>query len=138
MRILGLDLGQKRIGVAISDPLGITAQGLTVIAYKTIPEALQRLAELCLEHEITRIVCGLPLHLDGGRGEAAQAVEKFAAAAGERTGLPVELIDERLTTREAERTLLTAGMSRKARKKVRDKVAAVLILESYLRSLAGN
>ncbi|NLA04698.1 MAG: Holliday junction resolvase RuvX, partial [Firmicutes bacterium] len=96
--------------------------------------ALERLAELCREHEVALIVAGLPLHLDGGRGEAARAVEKFAGAAGKRTGLPVEFVDERLTTRAAERTLLAAGMKRRARKKVRDKVAAVLILETFLRS----
>lgn len=134
MRILGLDVGQKRIGVALSDPLGITAQALTVIEYENLTAALERLAELCREHEVALIVAGLPLHLDGGRGEAARAVERFAAAAGERTGLPVELFDERLTTKAAERTLLAAGVKRKARKKVRDKIAAVLILESYLRS----
>lgn len=134
LRILGLDIGQKRIGVALSDPLGVTAQGLTVIEYENSSAVLDQLAEICREHEVTLIVAGLPLHLDGGRGEAARAAEKFAAAAGERTGLPVEFVDERLTTRAAERTLLAAGMKRKARKKVRDKIAAVLILETFLRS----
>ena len=133
-RILGLDIGQKRIGVALSDPLGITAQGLTVIEYDSVSAALDRLADLCHEYGVTRIVAGLPLHLDGGRGEAAEGVERLAGAIEERTGLPLEFVDERLTTKAAERTLLSANMKRKARREVRDKLAAVLILETFLRS----
>ncbi len=132
MRILGLDLGQKRIGPALSDPLGITAQGLTVIAYRSRAEALERIARICREHGVTRIVVGLPLHLNGSRGEAAAGVERFAAAIGGHTALPVEFVDERLTTRAAERTLIGAAMKRKDRKEVRDMLAAVLILETFL------
>lgn len=134
MRILGLDLGQKRIGVAISDPLGITAQGLTVITYEKPAAALERLAALCREYGVTRIAAGLPLRLSGERGEAAKAAEALAAAIGKRTGLPVEFVDERLTTRAAERTLIAGNVRRKARKEVRDMLAAVLILETYLSS----
>jgi putative Holliday junction resolvase len=137
LRILGLDIGQKRIGVALSDPLGITAQGLTVIVYEDTAGALERLADICREHGVTRIVAGLPLHLSGDRGEAAEKVEKFAAAIEEHTGLPVEFIDERLTTRAAERTLIAGKVKRRARKEVRDMLAAVLILESFLNSAAG-
>lgn len=137
MRILGLDIGQKRIGVALSDPLGITAQGLTVIVYETMAGALDRLVELCQEHGVTRIVTGLPLHMSGDRGEAAEKVERFAAAIRKRTGLPVEFMDERLTTRAAERTLIAANVKRRARKEVRDMLAAVLILESFLNSNPG-
>lgn len=136
-RILGLDIGGKRIGVALSDPLGITAQGLTVIEYDTREAALDRLVELCQEHDVARIVAGLPLHLDGGRGEAAAAAEDFAAAIGKRTGLPVELVDERLTTKAVERTLIAADVKRKARRGVRDMLAAVLILESFLGTSSG-
>lgn len=134
MRILGLDLGQKRIGVAVSDPLGITAQGLTVIKYEKQAAALERLAAICREYDVTRIVAGLPLHLSGERGTAVKAVEALAAAVEKRTGLPVELVDERLTSKAAERTLIAGNVRRKARKEVRDMLAAVLILESYLGS----
>lgn len=137
MRILGLDIGHKRIGVAISDPLGITAQGLTVIVYENAASALERLAEICREYSVTRIAAGLPLHLSGARGEAVEGVERFAAALEERTGIRVEFIDERLTTRAAERTLIAGKVRRKARKEVRDMLAAVLILESFLKSTAG-
>lgn len=134
MRILGLDLGQKRIGVAVSDPLGITAQGLTVISYEKEAEALERLAAICREQHVTKIVAGLPLHLSGARGAAAVQVERFASALEEHTGIPVEFMDERLTTRAAERTLIAGKVRRKERKEVRDMLAAVLILESFLSS----
>lgn len=132
MRILGLDLGEKRIGVAISDPLGLTAQGLMVLAYQNRNEALQKLAALCLEHGVTRIVVGLPLNMDGSRGPAVSAVEKFSAALKSKTGLPVTYIDERLTTRAAEKTLIGGNVRRRARKEVKDMLAAVLILDTYL------
>lgn len=138
MRILGLDIGEKRIGVALSDPLGITAQGLTVISCDTAAAALERVAELCREHGVTQIVAGLPVHMSGARGEAAAEVEKFAAAIEEQTGLPVEFIDERLTTREAERILIEADMKRRDRKEVQDMLAAVLILESFLNRVASS
>ncbi len=136
MRILGLDIGEKRIGVAISDPLGITAQGLTVIVYENRAAALERLAAICREHDVARIVAGLPLHLSGARGEMAEKVERFAAALEQHTGLPLEFMDERLTSRAAEKTLIAGGVRRRARKEVRDMIAAVLILESYLKSAA--
>ncbi|MGI6601237.1 MAG: Holliday junction resolvase RuvX [Dethiobacteria bacterium] len=137
MRILGLDIGQKRIGVALSDPLSITAQGLTVIVYETMVEALDRLADLCREYDVSQIVIGLPLHLSGSQGEAAEKVNRFATALRERTGLPVEFVDERLTTRAAERTLIAANVKRRARKEIRDMLAAVLILESFLNRSSG-
>jgi putative Holliday junction resolvase len=137
LRILGLDIGHKRIGVAISDPLGITAQGLAVIDCKDMAAALVRLADICREHGVTRIVAGLPLHMSGDRSEAAEKIEKFAAAIEEHTGLPVELVDERLTSRMAEKTLIAGNVRRKARKEVRDMLAAVLILESFLNRAAG-
>lgn len=137
MRILGLDIGHKRIGVALSDPLGITAQGLTVIEYRSKAGALDLLEALCREHGVTLIVVGLPLHLNGSRGEAAGGVVAFASELEIRTGLPVEFVDERLTTRAAERTLISAGVRRKTRKGVRDMLAAILILESFLNRRSG-
>ncbi|MEW5784826.1 MAG: Holliday junction resolvase RuvX [Bacillota bacterium] len=132
MRILGLDIGHKRIGVAVSDPLGITAQGLTVISSKTSTEAIQNIAGICMEYTVTRIVVGLPLNMDGTKGAAVKDVEQISAAIEKKTGLPVTFIDERLTSRAAERTLIAGNVRRKARKGVKDMLAAVLILETYL------
>ena len=137
MRILGLDIGEKRIGVALSDPLGITAQGLTVIEYSSRAQALERLGAICREHDVALIVAGLPLHLNGSRGEAVAGVEKFVGALEAHTGLPVEFVDERLTTKAVERTLIGAGVKRKERKGVRDMLAAVLILETFLSRSSG-
>lgn len=137
MRILGLDVGEKRIGVAISDPLGKTAQGMMVLTSQNREAVLQKLAALCLEHDVARIVVGLPLNMDGSRGPAVEAVEKFAAALKRKTGLPVSFIDERLTTRAAEKTLIDGNVRRRARKEVKDMLAAVLILDTYLSNPAG-
>lgn len=135
MRIMGLDLGQKRIGVALSDPLGFTAQGLTVISYDRDEEALQRIAALCREYTVEQIVAGLPLNMNGSRGPAVGEVERFAALLKKRTGLPLTFIDERLTSQAAERALLEGGLRRRKRKAVKDRLAAVLILQSYLAAL---
>ncbi len=132
MRVLGLDIGHKRIGVAISDPLGITAQGLTVIDYTEESQALQKLAAICKEYDVERIVAGLPLNMDGSSGEAVKFVEQFARKLKEWTGLPVIMVDERLSSRAAERALISGGMRRRGRKAVKDKVAAAIILELYL------
>lgn len=132
MRVLGLDFGHKRIGVAVSDPLGITAQGLAVIHFKRPEEALQELAGLCREYAAERIVTGLPLNMDGTRSEAAREAEAFASRLAELTGLPVTMVDERLTSKTAERTLIAGNVRRKARREVKDMLAAVLILESFL------
>jgi len=132
LRILGLDIGRKRIGVAISDPLGITAQGLTVIDCGDMVAALERLAQICREYGVAKIVAGLPLHMSGDLGEEAGEVKKITAAIEKYTGLPVELVDERLTTRMAEKVLIDGKVRREARKEVRDMLAAALILESYL------
>lgn len=134
MRVLGLDIGHKRIGVAVSDPLGITAQGLMVISYEEEAEALQKLASLCREYEVERIVAGLPLHMDGSRGDAVDLVEAFTDKLKSMTALPVTLTDERLSSRAAERTLIAGGVRRRKRKGVKDMLAAVIILESYLAS----
>ena len=132
MRILGLDIGHKRIGVAVSDPLGITAQGITVLTYEDSNRVLDKLSEICREYEVEKIAAGLPLNMDGSRGEAVQFVENFTARLKEKIGLPVALIDERLSSKAAERTLIAGGVRRRGRKAVKDKLAAVLILESYL------
>lgn len=136
MRILGLDYGDKRIGVALSDELGWTAQGLTVIERRDEAEALARLKELVRQHDVGEIVIGLPKNMNGSIGPRGEKCIAFAEAVRESLQLPVHLQDERLTTVAAQRTLLEADLSRKKRKKVVDQMAASFILQQYLDSKA--
>ncbi|EUJ25041.1 Holliday junction resolvase-like protein [Listeria grandensis FSL F6-0971] len=136
MRTMGLDVGSVTVGVAISDELGWTAQGIETI---TINERAKqfgydRVKELVAEYGVTKIVVGWPKNMNNTVGERAEASEKYAEVLENRVGVPVVLWDERLTTAAAERTLLEADVSRKKRKKVIDKLAAVMILQSYLDS----
>lgn len=134
IRILALDPGSKRIGVALSDALGLTAQGLTVLPRKNFESDLEQVMNLVKEHEVQEIVIGLPRHMDGRLGEGAEDVLLWTEALQERLGLPVHHVDERLTTMQAERVLLQADISRKKRRQVIDKMAAVLILQGFLDS----
>lgn len=135
MRKLGLDLGTKTIGVAISDELGWTAQGIeTVQRDRNIDKDLERLQQIITEYDVSEIVLGYPKNMDGTIGERGQASEDFAELLTSRFHLPVQLWDERLTTVAAERILLDADVSRKKRKEIIDKLAAVIILQSYLDS----
>jgi putative Holliday junction resolvase len=131
-RALGLDVGDKRIGIALADPLGLTAQGLPTLERRNMQSDLEAVSELCREHEVGTIVVGLPLNMDGSEGPRAAISRRFGEKLGERTGLPVEMWDERLTTVEAERVLLSANVSRGKRRKVIDKLAAQVILQSWL------
>ncbi|CEG23037.1 Putative Holliday junction resolvase [Planococcus massiliensis] len=134
MRTMGLDVGSKTIGVAISDALGWTAQGIeTVKINEAIGEfGLERLGELIKQYEVSQIVVGYPKNMNNSIGPRAEASEKFAALLEEAYSLPVVLWDERLTTMAAEKMLISADVSRKNRKKVIDKMAAVMILQGYL------
>lgn len=134
IRILALDPGSKRIGVALSDALGLTAQGLTVLPRKNFESDLEQVMNLVKEHEVQEIVIGMPRHMDGRLGEGAEDVLLWTEALQERLGLPVHHVDERLTTMQAERVLLQADISRKKRRQVIDKMAAVLILQGFLDS----
>ncbi|MEW6110952.1 MAG: Holliday junction resolvase RuvX [Thermodesulfobacteriota bacterium] len=138
MRILGLDIGTKRIGVAVSDPLGITAQSVAVVECKGSEKDLERIASLVKEYKVTEIVVGVPYNMDGSEGPQAQKVRRFMAEITARVGLPVREWDERLSTVAAERVLLEADMSRAKRRKVIDKVAAVIILQGYLDKKRGG
>ncbi|WP_181350572.1 Holliday junction resolvase RuvX [Thalassobacillus sp. CUG 92003] len=134
MKKLGLDVGEKTIGVAVSDALGWTAQGLTTLQwdegrFETSREALE---EVIHEHEISEVVVGLPKNMNATIGPRGEASQHFANWIEQEFNLPVILWDERLTTMAAERVLLSADVSRKKRKKVIDKMAAVMILQSYL------
>lgn len=134
MRILGLDLGSKRIGVALSDELGWTSRGIEVIECKGREKDLARIGRLVEEHRVAEIVVGLPLNMDGSEGPAAIAARRFAARLEARLGIPVRLWDERLTTWEAGGILKEAGVRPARRKQLVDKLAAALILKSYLES----
>ncbi|WP_368292598.1 Holliday junction resolvase RuvX [Dehalobacter sp. TBBPA1] len=134
MRIMGLDLGEKTIGVAMSDPLGITAQGVEVIRRTKKEKEREELARLIREYEVDEIVLGYPKNMNGTLGERAKLTEIFAEELREGYLLPVKLWDERLSTIGAQRALLEADLSRAKRKKVIDKMAAVFILQGYLNS----
>ena len=134
MRIMGLDVGSKTIGVAISDAFGWTAQGLTTIHWseKDFSTANQSIASLIDEYEVTEIVIGLPKHMNGSIGERGEISQKFADYLEDKYQIKTTLWDERLSTMAAERVLLEADVSRGKRKNVIDKMAAVMILQGYL------
>lgn len=133
MRIMGLDLGDKRIGVALSDPLGWTAQGLEVFESKGAGEAaIRKIKELVRKHEVDKVIVGHPRNMDGSHGPRAEKARTFAGRLAKALNLTVELWDERLTTVAAEKLLIEADMSRSRRRQVIDKMAAVLILQNYL------
>lgn len=138
MRIMGLDYGTKTVGVAISDALGLTAQGIETIERKEenkLRRTCARIEELIREYEVEKIVLGFPKHMNNDVGERAEKSLKFKAMLERRTGLEVIMWDERLTTVAAERTLIESKVRREDRKKYIDKIAAVFILQGYLDSL---
>lgn len=138
MRVMGLDYGSKTVGVAISDPLGITAQGIETIERKEenkLRKTLARIEELAKEYEVKTIVLGLPKNMNNTLGDRAEKTLEFKEMLERRSGLPVVMWDERLTTVEAERTLIESKVRREDRKKYVDKIAAVFILQGYLNSL---
>ena len=139
MRIMGLDYGSKTVGVAISDPLCITAQGIETIERKEenkLRKTLARIEELAKEYEVDRIVLGFPKNMNNTIGDRAEKSLELKAMLERRTGLSVIMWDERLTTVEAERTLIESKVRRENRKKYVDKIAAVFILQGYLDSLS--
>lgn len=135
MRILGLDFGSKTVGVAVSDGLLLTAQGVETIERKDenkLRKTCARIEELIGEYEITEIVLGLPKNMNNTEGERVEKTKAFGEMLERRTGLPVHYWDERLTTVAAEQILMESGVRRENRKAVIDKVAAGLILQGYL------
>jgi putative Holliday junction resolvase len=133
-RVLALDLGKRRIGLALSDELGITAQGLQTLERSNIREDLAKLAALASEKNVSLILMGNPLHMSGDESRQTQYTREFAERLKAATGLPIEFRDERLTTVEAERVLRQSGISIQKRAKAVDRLAAVILLESYLDS----
>lgn len=135
MRIMGLDFGSKTVGVAISDSLLVTAQGIEIIRRKEenkLRQTLARIEELIVEYEVGEIVLGLPKHMNGTEGVRAELTNEFKEKLERRTGLSVVLWDERLTTVAADRTMMEAGVRRENRKEYVDMIAATFILQGYL------
>lgn len=138
-RYLGLDVGNRRIGVAVSDELGLTAQPVMTLERKrSLREDLRSLARLARRFGVVGIVVGNPVHLSGNVSPQAAKTQTFAAALSELSGLPIHLWDERLTTREAHQILYEAGQARQQHRRVVDQVAAMLILQSFLEQGLGN
>lgn len=132
MRILGLDVGDKNIGVAISDGLGWTAQGLPNIKVQGQGQVSIALGEIIKENQITEVVVGMPLNMNGTSGPAAQKVANFIEELKKQISIPIKIWDERLSSLQAEKIMIAADLSRKKRKKRIDRLAAQLILQSYL------
>ncbi len=138
MRILALDHGSKRIGVAVSDELKVIAQPLEFIPASSLPDVLARLRELIRQYDVESILLGMPRNMDGSYGSAASTVREFAALVGDAVAIPIRTWDERLTSVQANRFLTQANVrGRKRREKV-DQTAAALLLQSYLDSLSTD
>ena len=131
-RILALDLGKKRIGLALSDPLGLTAQGLPTLQRVNIRTDLAELDRLATEHDVRLILLGLPLHMSGDEGRQARHAREFGERLAARTGREVRLWDERLTTVEAQRVLKSSGISTAKRARAVDQLSAQILLDSFL------
>ena len=135
MRIMGLDFGSQTVGVAVSDPLGITAQGVEIVRRKSpnkLRQTLARIEELIREYDVEELVLGYPKNMNGTEGERCEKTKEFKEMLEKRTGLSVALWDERLTTVAADRAMMEAGLGRQERKEYVDEIAAVFILQGYL------
>ena len=137
-RILSIDYGDRRIGLAVSDPLGITAQGLDTLVVNSRKDAMRRIFQVIATWEATTILLGMPLNMDGTRGQRAEEVVVLAERLRSDTGLPVILWDERLTSQAAIRTLHRLGVKLKGRKRDVDRIAATMMLQEYLESVSGT
>jgi len=135
-RILALDVGTRRIGVAVSDELGLTAQGLETLERRNNREDYAALSRVAAQRQVSMILVGNPVNMSGTEGRQAESVRQFAEALSAHSGLPVKMWDERLTTAEAQRVLRQSGISIQKRARAVDRLAAVLLLQSYLDSLA--
>jgi putative pre-16S rRNA nuclease len=138
MRILGIDHGTKRMGIAISDELGIIAQPLEFIPAEPFADFLDRLKEIILEKQVELVLVGMPRNMDGSYGPAALKVQEFVAVLKDAITIPVKTLDERLTSVQAHRFLTQAEMRGRERKQNVDKLAAAILLQSYLDSLSGG
>lgn len=131
-RYLGVDYGERRVGLAISDELGMMALPLDILPVQGPKQVIRDVLRMCQEKQVATIVVGLPLNMDGSRGAAVEAVERFVHELRRQAGLPVEVWDERMSSRQVERMLIDADLSRSRRKSLVDKLAAQVVLQSYL------
>lgn len=131
-RWLGLDLGSVRIGVALSDPLGVTAQPLTVLKSAGTQKDIMAIGELVNQHEVTQVIVGLPFNMDGTESSTTKKIREFTSKLAERLNVPVFFVDERLTSKQAERAMIEGNVRREKRKEKIDQVAAALLLKSAL------
>lgn len=138
MRILGLDVGSKTIGVAISDPFGWTAQGITTIKRTKKENDILEIQKICDEYKVEEIVIGLPKNMNGSIGDSGNRVMEFSELIKENLNIKIELWDERLTTVAAHKAMIEADLSRQKRKKIVDKIAAIYILQGYLDRLSNK
>ena len=141
MRIMGLDYGSKTVGVAVSDPLGLTAQGIEIVRRKSenkLRQTLARIEEIAKEYGVEKIVLGFPKHMNNDIGERAEKSLEFKEMLERRTGLPVIMWDERLTTVAADRSMMETGIRRENRKEYVDEIAAIFILQGYLDYLSNH
>lgn len=134
MRILAVDLGEKRVGLALSDPLGFTAQGLETLHVKSKKEVLAGLIEVCKKHDVGEVVIGMPVNMNGSYGPKAVEAQELMPVLEKAVGVPVRSWDERLTSRQAGRLMVEEGLSRQKQRMNSDRLAATLILQSYLES----
>lgn len=134
MRILGIDFGEKRIGLAISDPLGFTAQGLETLLNQGKGHVLEALSKICKDHEVGEVVIGLPINMNGSLGPKAKEVMELVPELESKLGLKVKTWDERLSSQQVNRLMIEADISRQKQKKSADRLAATVILQSYLES----
>ena len=138
MRILGLDVGDRTIGIAVCDPLGLTAQGITTIKRKSIVLDIEEIEKICKKYAVESIVSGLPKNMNGTVGPQGEKVQRFCDKLKETLELEIHMWDERLTTVAANRAMLEGDLSRSKRKKIVDKIAATFILQGYLDSLGTH
>jgi putative holliday junction resolvase len=135
MRVLGVDFGEKRIGLALSDPLGFTAQGLETAENRGKARFVEHLKDLCAKNGVSEVVVGLPVNMDGSIGPKAKEVLALVELLAKELALPVKTWDERLSSRQVNRIMIEGGLSRRRQKENSDRLAAVLILQSYLESI---
>ena len=134
MRILAIDYGQKRIGLAVSDPLGLTAQGIDTIPNLNKKQVMAALLKICKDQEVSEVVIGLPVNMNGSHGPKVAEIMNFIPAMQKELNLPVKTWDERLTSRAAGRLMIEQGLSRERQKATSDRLAATMILQMYLES----
>lgn len=135
MRILGLDVGDRTIGVAVSDPLGLTAQGITTIKRRKLEDDINEIIKICKEYNVEKIISGLPKNMNGTIGPQGEKVMAFCEELKKHIDKEIKFWDERLTTVAAHKVMLEADLSRSKRKKIVDKIAAIYILQGYLDSI---